>query len=171
MLYSKLDQKNARSVHLPSLQSQLRTHGGHGVSRLLGAGRDSPLGAGLDTIEVVELPVVPDLPEVPAVEPVGLVLVGVALVAVEAPVAPVDVGLLEEAHEVLPGDVLLVGPELPEEEGHAQIPHVGLLARQLALESVVGPQVPAEHQPREALEVPCVDQLVGTCRAYLTSSW
>jgi len=115
--------------------------------------------------QVLQYCLVPDTGVVVVPESVGLVLLVVTLVAIQAPVDPVQVQLPQVPNQVLPRLAPAVVPELPQDERHSHLVHPSheqLLVVQFLPEPGLAPRLPPRlRPPREPIQVSAVDQLVG----------
>ena len=116
------------------------------------------------SLEILEQFRVPDAPEIMRPNAISFVLLAVTLVAVKAPIGPVQIQLLDVFDEILPRGAPVVLSELAQQERHSLPPcdssNVQLLVEQLLSEPLLAHRIPKHRSPGKPVEMPTVDQLM-----------
>lgn len=86
-----------------------------------------------------------------------LVLIWIALEAIQSPVCPIYSSLFQVFDQVVPRDVSLVISELAKQIRMAETAHEGLGVEHLLFEAVVRDQGPTGDRPRETVKMTRVD--------------
>lgn len=88
---------------------------------------------------------------------ISLVLIWVALEAIQSPICPINSSLFQVFDQISPRNVSLVVSELAQQVRMAEAAHEGLGVKHLLFEAVIGNQGPTGDRPRETIKMARVD--------------
>jgi hypothetical protein len=103
---------------------------------------------------------VPGIREIVGEYPVGFVLARFPLEAIEGPICPIDIRLLQISHQVKPRSIPSVVTELSQEIRYFEAPNIRLSVEQFLSELLVAVDTPGGNRPRKPIEMTRVYQLI-----------